>query len=375
MRRNAETVRAMGLRAAIGARIDRLSAGMLDAAERAGDAAARAGSAGRILRQAIQSAVLGVGAWAAVEGQLSAGAMIAASILAGRALAPLETAIAHRRDAGAASEAYALLAASLPMSAPAELVDLPAPKRRLDVEGLTVVAPGGAIVLRDVAFSLQAGEILGVVGPSGSGKSSLARALAGIWPAARGAIRLDGSELAHFPEETRGAAIGYLAQEPALFDATIAETIARLDPQADDARVVAAAESAGAHALIQRLPAGYGTRVGEGGAALSGGQRQRVGLARALYGDPFLVVLDEPNANLDADGEAALGLALEGLKARGAVAVVVSHRPAALARCDRILVLDEGRVRAFGPRADILKRLMAPAPRRAPAPALAGGTA
>lgn len=364
-RRNAETVTALGMQQALASRMERQTAILLEAADRAGDAAARAGARSRVLRQAVQSAVLCAGAWLAVAGELTAGAMIAAAILSSRALMPLESFIAHLREAGAAVAARNLLNSEehsgslLPMA-------LPRPETSLEVEHALIAAPGGRIVISGLTLSLKSGAVLGVVGPSGAGKSALAKTLAGIWPAARGTIRLDGSDLAHFADNVRGRFTGYLGQDVALFEGTIAENIARFDPEAREEAIIAAAQAAGAHAMIQRLPFGYRTRLGEGGAGLSGGQRQRIGLARALYGDPFLVILDEPNAHLDAEGEAALAIALDGLKARGAIAIVMSHRPAALARCSTIMVLGDGRVQAIGERTAILKRLMSPAPAQPP---------
>ena len=242
-------------------------------------------------------------------------------------------------------------------------MSLPDPMRNLRVTSITLVPPGmGAAALHEVSFTLAAGSALGVIGPSGSGKTSLARALVGVWRPVRGAIRLDGATLDQWSQDVLGRFIGYLPQEVELFDGTVAENIARFEPEADPTKLIAAATAAGVHDVILRLPQGYKTQVGEGGAALSGGQRQRIALARALYGDPFLVVLDEPNSNLDALGEEALTHAIRAVRARGGIAVVIAHRPSAVAAVDHILVLNEGRVQAFGARDRILQQLRQPAP-------------
>jgi ATP-binding cassette, subfamily C, type I secretion system permease/ATPase len=231
------------------------------------------------------------------------------------------------------------------------------------------VPPGmGAAALHEVSFTLGAGSALGVIGPSGSGKTSLARALVGVWKPVRGAIRLDGATLDQWSQDVLGRFIGYLPQEVELFDGTVAENIARFEPEADPTKLIAAATAAGVHDVILRLPQGYKTQVGEGGGTLSGGQRQRIALARALYGDPFLVVLDEPNSNLDALGEEALTRAIRAVRARAGIAVVIAHRPSAVAAVDHLLVLNEGRVQAFGPRDEILQRVRPPAPAQPPAP-------
>jgi ATP-binding cassette subfamily C protein len=229
----------------------------------------------------------------------------------------------------------------------------------LDLEGVSVTPPAaGKPVLHDVNLHLEAGSILGVVGPSGSGKSTLGRALVGVWAPERGTIRLDGASLDQWDREHLGRHIGYLPQDVELFEGTIGQNISRFAPSEDPEAVVRAAEQAGAHGLIVSMPQGYNTMVGDGGVRLSGGQRQRIALARALYRDPFLVVLDEPNSNLDADGEQALRTALEGIRSRGAMAVVITHRASALAIVDQVLVLAGGRVLRCGPREDVVRRVM-----------------
>jgi ATP-binding cassette, subfamily C, type I secretion system permease/ATPase len=235
---------------------------------------------------------------------------------------------------------------------------LPPPTKSLAVEHLTVLAPGSLRpAVADIRFDLSAGEALGVIGPSGAGKTCLARALVGVWRAAHGSVRLDGAALDQWSRDGLGRHIGYVAQAVDLFDGTVAENIARMEMPADDAAVVRAARAAGAHDMILRLANGYDTPIGEGGAILSAGQRQRIALARALYGDPFLLVLDEPNANLDSEGEASLDRALRAAKERGAVAIVIAHRPSALAACDKLLVLSEGTQKALGPRDEILRKV------------------
>jgi ABC-type protease/lipase transport system fused ATPase/permease subunit len=239
----------------------------------------------------------------------------------------------------------------------------------LEIEDVTVVAPGSARpIVANVRFGLKAGEALGVIGPSGAGKTSLVRTIVGIWPAAKGAVRLDGAALDQWDRELLGQHLGFVAQTVELFDGTIAENIARMGITPDAAAVLRAAQAAGAHDMILRLPAGYGTKVGEGGEALSGGQRQRIAWARALYGDLFLVVLDEPNSNLDNEGEAALRQAIFDLKARGAIVVLIAHRPSVLAACDNVLVLANGAQQSFGPRDQIMAKIMG----RSAAPAASG---
>jgi ATP-binding cassette subfamily C protein len=238
-------------------------------------------------------------------------------------------------------------------------VALPPPRKRLDVSGLVVTAPGSTRALvQGASFSLEAGQSLGLIGPSGAGKSSLARAIAGVWPAAVGEIRLDGALADQWDQDVLGRSIGYLPQDVELFDGSIAENIARLEPEVDSESVLRAARAAGAHEMIVAMPQGYETRIGEGGAALSGGQRQRIALARALYRDPFLLVLDEPNSSLDAEGDEALNQALKAVRERGGIVIVVTHRPAGLAAVDSVAVLGGGRIRALGPRDEILKQVM-----------------
>ncbi|KAF0136902.1 MAG: ATP-binding cassette subfamily C bacterial [Xanthobacteraceae bacterium] len=250
---------------------------------------------------------------------------------------------------------------------PADRMFLPPPKRMLTLEQVVVAAPGTASpIIQGVSFSLLAGQALGVIGPSASGKSTLARVLSGAWRPMRGSVRLDGSELEQWSDTARGAFIGYLPQDIGLFDGTVAENIARFRPDAASDDIVAAARAAGADEMIRKLPAGYETRIGEGGITLSGGQRQRVALARALFGNPFLVILDEPNANLDAEGEAAVTQAIRHVRERQGIAIVIAHRPSAIAAVDVVGVMKDGRMHAFGPRDEVLKRVLAPPRGQAP---------
>jgi PrtD family type I secretion system ABC transporter len=320
------------------------------------------GSLSRVLRVVIQSGVLGIGAYLVINQEATAGVMLAATILASRSLAPVELAIANWKSFVTARQSWRRLSEAL-VAAPVEeeRIALPAPKQNMRLTAVTVVPPGtGTAALHEVSFTLIAGNALGVIGPSGSGKTSLARALIGVWKPARGTIRLDGATLDQWSSDAFGRFVGYLPQEVELLEGTVAENIARFERDADPTKLIAAATKAGVHEVILRLPQGYKTQVGEGGAMLSGGQRQRIALARALYDDPFLVILDEPNSNLDANGEQALSNAISGIRARGGIAIVIAHRPSAVSAVDHVLVLNEGRVQAFGAREQVLQQLRQP---------------
>ncbi|WP_292629196.1 MULTISPECIES: type I secretion system permease/ATPase [unclassified Novosphingobium] len=320
----------------------------------------------KVLRLALQSLILTVGALLVIDDRASGGVIFAASILSGRALAPVDQAIGNWKNMIAARNGWLRLTELLDrVPLPANIATaLAPPAKSLAVETLFVAAPGtpGSII-NGVQFSLQAGDACGVIGPSGAGKSTLGRALVGIWKPARGHVRLDGGALDQWTEAERGKFIGYLPQSVELLEGTVAQNIARFDhrqetdPQATSAAIIAAARAAGVHELITRLPQGYDTPVGRGGETLPGGQRQRIGLARALYGDPFLVVLDEPNSNLDADGDAALEQAVMAIRARGGIALIISHRPGIVERTSHALILREGQVAAFGPTPEVLARL------------------
>jgi PrtD family type I secretion system ABC transporter len=372
-RRNSESVAAMGMEPALTERWTTANRRYLGVLARASDVTGTLGSMSKVFRLLLQSAVLGVGAFLVIQGQLTAGAMVAASIMMGRALAPIETVIANWRAFEGARQSIRRLSAVLARMMPATRpTDLPRPAKYFQVEDLTVVAPGGKTpIVKDVKFTLEAGEALGIVGPSGTGKTSLVRVLLGIWPAARGAVRFDGAKLDQWAPAFLGQSIGFVSQNVDLFDGTIAENISRMAAKPDSEAVLEAAREAGAHDMIVRLPAGYDTPIGDGGAVLSGGQRQRIALARALYGKPFLLVLDEAGSNLDGEGENALLGAVKMAKARGAIVIMVAHRPSALAHCDKVMLLANGGQQAYGPREETLRKILAPAsPSTPPSPAL-----
>ena len=372
--RNAEVLTAMGMGDNLARRWTRANNDFRSAQERTSDITGGFGATSRILRMMLQSMVLALGAYLVIYQQATPGIIIASSILTSRALAPIELAIAHWKGFLGARQSWRRLDelfAALP--AADDGMELPAPTSELTVESIAVVAPGDRrLLLQDVEFSLKAGSGMGVIGPSGSGKSSLARALVGVWPLTRGKIRLDGAALEQWPAGSLGRHIGYLPQDVELFAGTVGQNISRFDEEASSDDIIAAARSAGVHEMILRLPEGYRTEIGEAGAALSAGQRQRVALARALYRDPFLVVLDEPNSNLDAAGEQALTQAIERIKARGGIVIVVAHRPSALAALDHLLVLGGGRQQAFGLKGDIARQAIQPAPLHAVATEKAG---
>lgn len=359
MMAESEAVRALGMTGAVFRRWHRMRhLALIHAAGAAGLTGGFA-SVTRTLRLFLQSAMLGLGAWLVLEQAVGAGVMIAASIVMGRALAPVEAIIGNWATLIRAREGWQRLSIFLteePMH-PAAL-PLPRPVARLEVEAVTVLPPGGdRPVLRGVGFVVEPGQALGVIGPSGAGKSSLARAITGLWAPQAGHIRLGGAALHQYDPDMLGSYLGYLPQRVSLFDGTVAENIARLD-EPDAAGVIAAARRAAAHDMILSLPQGYDTRVSALGSQLSGGQIQRIGLARALYADPVLLVLDEPNASLDNEGTEALRHALIEHKARGGSVVIVAHRPSAIQECDMLLVLEDGIRRAFGPRDAILRQMV-----------------
>jgi PrtD family type I secretion system ABC transporter len=333
----------------------------------ASDRAAAVAALTKFVRTAWQSGVLGVGALLVIDGQLSPGGMIAASILLGRALSPVDQAMASWRSLVQARGAFArlqeLLAAHPPQ--PPRL-SLPRPSGPLVAEGLTVAPPGGRQpTLRGVTFGAKPGMLVAVIGPSASGKSTLARALVGVWSPLAGSVRLGGADVNQWNKAELGPWVGYLPQDVELFDGTVAENIARFG-ELDSERIVQAAQRAGVHEMILRLPQGYETPIGEGGAALSGGQRQRIGLARAMFGDPALVVLDEPNANLDEAGDAALVAALRAMRDQQCIVFVMTHRMNVLAVADAVMVLEQGGIRAYGPRDAVMASLKNAAPGKPP---------
>nr|WP_210348417.1 type I secretion system permease/ATPase [Methylobacterium sp. SD274] len=366
-RRNAEVLAAMGMQGRFADRWGGANRDYMQSQMNVSDVASGFGAGSKVFRMALQSGVLALGAWLVINNLASAGVIIASSILVARALAPAELAIANWKGFVQARQSWARLSelfARLPAAEQPHA--LPAPSQSLVAENVTLAPPGTQrIVVQDVSLSLQRGQGLGIIGPSASGKSSLVRAIVGVWPPVRGKVRIDGAAIDQWSSADLGPHIGFLPQEVELFAGTIAENIARFDPNAQSGAVIAAAKSAGIHEMILRLTEGYDTRIGEGGAGLSAGQRQRVGLARALYGDPFLVVLDEPNSNLDGEGENALTQAIVGVRQRGGICIVVAHRPSALAAVDMILMMADGRAQAFGPKDEVLKRVL----RSTPAPA------
>lgn len=357
--RGAEVIRAMGLLPRFQARWARTQREALVIQRAAAHNGSALGAASRALRFILQSLLLAMGAYLAIHGQMSAGAIIAGSIIGGRALAPLDQLIGGWKQISQARQAHRRLDAFLCAFPPApDTLDLPRPKRDLKVDGVFVAAPGSdKAIVRNVSFGLKAGQAVGVIGASAAGKSTLARALVGVWAPARGAVRLDDAAISHWSAEALGGSIGFLPQDVQLFDGTIAENISRFDPDATAEAILKAAHTAGLHEIILSFDKGYDTPVGPAGTHLSAGQRQRLGLARALYGDPFLVVLDEPNANLDLDGENAVTRAILSVRLRGGIAVVVAHRPSALQAVDHLLVLNGGEATHFGPKDQVLAKL------------------
>ncbi|WP_323716812.1 type I secretion system permease/ATPase [Paracoccus aminovorans] len=355
-----ELIGSLGMRAAAFSRWQEARDRATEAAMQGSDRATGFTVFSRSFRLFLQSALLAAGAWLVLKQEVTPGAMIASSILMGRALAPIEQVVGGWSIVQRAQDGWNRLAELLSRRpAPIPRTPLPRPDAQLELRNLTVIPPGqGIATLRGVGFDLNPGQALGVIGPSGAGKTTLARALTGAWPIAGGSIRLAGATLDQYDPDVLGGLIGYLPQQVTLFDGTIAENIARLSPQPDPQRVVAAATAAAAHRMILDLPQGYDTRVSQTGGRLSGGQIQRIGLARALYADPVIFVLDEPNSNLDNEGSAALNVAIRNIKARGGAVIIMAHRPAAISECELLLVLDQGMRRAFGPRDEVLKSLV-----------------
>lgn len=372
---DAETLRAMGMRVAAFKLWNEAQSRALQSETAVSNIGAGFSTFGKTARLLLQSVMLGVGAWLVLNGQMTAGGMMAGSILLGRALAPVETILNQWQIAQQGVHSWqnlAYLLGEVPPEAPR--TDLPAPEARLVVQSLTVVPPGDRIAtLKGLSFNVEPGQAVGVIGPSGAGKSSLARALVGVWPAAGGSVRLGGAALDQYDSEVLGQHIGYLPQKVQLFDGTIAQNIARLALQPDAEKVVEAAAMAGAHEMILSLPKGYDTPVHAGQLRLSGGQVQRVGLARALFHDPALVVLDEPNSNLDNDGSEALNQAIRHMKARGRSVLIMAHRPAAIAECEMLLVLSNGTRMAFGPKQEVMAGMLKNAGALQQVPAVAGG--
>jgi PrtD family type I secretion system ABC transporter len=359
-RRNADVIVAMGMAARLQARWSEINRKYLSVQQKASDLAGGLGAASRIFRLMLQSGVLGIGAYLVIHEQATAGIIIAGSILAARALAPRDLTIGNWRAFVVARQSWQRLSKLLALMAlQGRALALPRPVKSVTILGVSVMPPGSTkVVLQDVNLTLKSGDGLGVIGPSASGKSSLVKALVGAWQPARGKVCLDGAALEQWNPESLGLYLGYLPQEVELLAGTVAENICRFEPEQDAESIVAAAKAAGVHELIAALSDGYGTQVGEQGTALSAGQRQWIALARALYRDPFLVVLDEPNSNLDSSGEEALTRAIRGIRNRGGIVVVVAHRPSALAALDSVLVLNHGRVQACGPKDEVLAKVL-----------------
>lgn len=359
-RRNAEVVQALGMRQRLAERWHDANRNYLAANEAASDAASSIGGASKVFRMILQSGVLAVGAFLVIHQEATAGIIIASSILTSRALAPVDAAIANWKGFVAARQAAQRLDQLLTLMPREEVpMELPAPKHIFSVDRIHVAAPGTERpVLRDISFTLARGEAMGIIGPSGAGKSSLARSLVGVWPQQHGKIRIDNAALDQWSSEALGRHVGYLPQDVELFDGNVADNIARFDPEATPNTVLEAAQATGVHDLILSFPHGYDTIIGEGGMTLSAGQRQRIGLARAFYGSPFLVVLDEPSSNLDSEGEAALTNAIMSMRQRGGIVIVITHRPKSLDAVDKLLVVGNGIVQAFGEKAQVLSKVL-----------------
>lgn len=354
---NVEVIRALGMEGSLRERWDEMHRKMLESQALASDRSGALLSLSKFVRMGLQTIILGAGAYLALEAQISPGSIIAASIMMGRALQPVDQVVGQWKQFIGARQAYARLhKIFIDMPEEDDRLKLPAPKSSLAVEQVAVIAPGGkAPLIQGVNFEVRPGEALAIVGPSGAGKSSLVRALVGVWPTAAGSIRLDGSELQHWDADELGKHLGYLPQSVELFAGTIAENISRFREDATPEKIIEAAKLARVHEMIQNMPDGYDTQIGVGGRSLSGGQRQRVGLARALYENPAVIVLDEPNANLDSDGEEALNQVIAELKAKEKCVLFVSHKMSLVVVSDKTLVVAGGRMQGFGPTRDLLQ--------------------
>lgn len=354
--RNAEAVIAMGMLPALQARWETATADLRNRQDVASDLSSVVATASKSFRFFLQSAVLAVGAYLVIEGEMSGGSMIAASVITARALAPVDQVVGAWRSFIGARQAWGRIRRFFEIpDLEVRGLRLPLPKRSCSVQGVTVGAPGSRnVLLSGLNFELASGDGMGVIGPSGAGKTTLARLLVGAWAPFAGELRWDGASMSQFDVEQIGLIVGYLPQKVELFDGTIAENISRFRDNVTSQEVIDAATLAGAHELIISLADGYDTAIGEDGSLLSAGQRQRIGLARAVFGNPFLVVLDEPNSNLDGEGEEALNETIMRLRANGSVVVVIAHRPSAINALGHILVLNGGRQVSFGEKNDIL---------------------
>ncbi|MEJ6399514.1 type I secretion system permease/ATPase [Yoonia sp. 208BN28-4] len=362
-RRNAETILTLGMNDPVANRWGDMHVDGLATGQKGGERAEGFTAASKAFRMLLQSSLLGLGGYLALQQEISAGMIVAASIIAGRALAPIDQVIGAWRNVVRAREAHKRLKMVFDQTAAApDPINLPDPEGHLQVISATKFAPATerrndrAPILDQVSFTLEPGDALGVIGPSASGKSTLARVLVGAWPLEAGEVRLDGATLDQWDPSALGRHIGYLPQHLELLSGTIRDNIARFDPQAEDKDVIAAAKMAGVHDMILHLPDGYATQLGFGLHPLSGGQLQRIGLARAVFRTPRYVVLDEPNANLDASGDEALRSAIEMLRAAGSTVIVMAHRPSAIAAVNKVLVMHAGRVAQFGDKAEVLQK-------------------
>jgi PrtD family type I secretion system ABC transporter len=357
--RHAEVLLATGMQRTLSDRWRDLNHDLVREQQRTSDVSGGFGAVSKSLRMMLQSSVLALGAYLVIQGEATAGIIIASSILSARALAPVEMTIQHWKGFVSARQSLTRLRETLDtFPEKTKYTVLPAPSQTLALEHLTIVSPGTArYVVRDVSFELKAGQGLGIIGPSGSGKSSLIRCLAGVWKPAGGRVKIDGAALDQWSPDARGRYLGYLPQDVELFAGTVAENITRFEKDRDDGALIAASRAASVHDLILNLPEGYETDIGENGSALSAGQRQRIALARALYRDPFIVILDEPNSNLDQEGDLALTRAIAGVRERGGIVIVVAHRPSALAAVDTALLMIGGTMKVFGPKDEILNRI------------------
>jgi PrtD family type I secretion system ABC transporter len=367
-RRNAEVLQAMGMTDRIAGVWAGTNSRYLESQQRASDVTGTFSAVSRVFRMAFQSAILAIGAWLVLQQEATGGVIIASAILSARALAPVELAIGNWQSFLSARQSWRrlneLLALFPVQDAP---MALPDPTTSLSIEGVSVAPPGSRhLVVQDVIVSLKRGDGLGIIGPSASGKSSLARAMVGIWPLARGRIRIDGASLDQWSAEALGRHIGYLPQDVELFAGTVAQNISRFDPEAEPEAIIGAARVAGVHEVVLRLPDGYETQIGESGRVLSAGQSQRIALARALYRDPFLVVLDEPNSNLDAEGDAALTQAILRTRARGGIVVVIAHRPSGIEGVDLLLAMANGKAQSIGPKEEVLGKVLRTVPNQRP---------
>lgn len=355
--RNSDVLHAMGITRRAVERFERANRRHLESQTKTSDIGGTLSGLSKVLRMILQSAILGLGAYLAIRGELSAGSIIASSIVTARALAPVDQAIAQWKGVVAARRSYHRVNETLAvLKDKSSFIDLPAPQHSLSVENITTVAPAsGAVLLSEVSLELKAGQALGLIGPSGGGKTTLARSILGIWPVLRGSVRIDGADLNQWTESFFNEHVGYLPQDVALMEGTIADNISRFAEVPDARKIIRASKAAGIHEMIVHLRDGYQTELGPHGTALSAGQRQRIALARALYGDPFLVVLDEPNSNLDAEGEEALTKAIMAVRERGGIVIIVAHRPSALQAVDMVGLVQGGRLTAFGPKEQVIQ--------------------